>query len=98
MNIDDWRRQIDEIDSQLLDLLNRRAVCSIEIGKLKQEMNLNILSLEREAEVVARALQHNQGPLDEGAIRRVFTTILEESRRLQELAAERASANEERSR
>jgi len=88
VNIDDWRCQIDEIDLQLLDLLNRRAECSLAIGKLKHQMNLSIASPEREEEVMARAVQHNHGPLDADAIRRLFGAILEESRRLQAQAAE----------
>jgi chorismate mutase/prephenate dehydratase len=89
VNIEDWRRQIDQMDAELLQLLNRRSACAIEIGKLKHQMSLDILSREREDEVIARALQHNQGPLDEGAIRRLFAAIFEESRRLQALAVGR---------
>jgi len=95
VNIDDWRNQIDEIDAQLLQLLNRRSACAIEIGQLKHQMNLDIFSLEREEEVIARALEQNQGPLDEDAVRRLFRAILEESRRLQARAAERVSANDD---
>lgn len=98
MNIDDWRRQIDEIDVELLQLLNRRAECSLEIGQLKHQMNLSIASPEREEEVIAHMLQHNQGPLDEAAIRRLFRAILEESRRLQARAAEQESVSDERHR
>lgn len=95
MNIDDWRRQIDEIDRELVHLLNRRARCALEIGHLKHRMNLSIASPEREEEVLARALQLNQGPLDEAAIRRLFGAILEESRRLQARAAEQEAVRDE---
>jgi chorismate mutase len=88
MDISDWRRQIDEIDDQLLELFNRRATCSIEIGALKRRMNLCVCSSEREAEVIGRALRSNRGPLDDAAIRRLFEAILEESRLLQVLVAE----------
>ena len=37
MNIDDWRRRIDEIDRQLVTLLNERSRCAMEIGRIKQE-------------------------------------------------------------
>src|ERR1700690_1223986 len=36
MNLSDWRRRIDEIDSKLVELLNARSRCALEIGKLKQ--------------------------------------------------------------
>jgi chorismate mutase len=88
VTIEDWRNRIDEIDLQLLELLNRRAACSIEIGKLKHQMSLSIISPEREEAVIARALEQNPGPLDADAIQRLFAAILEESKRLQARAAE----------
>ena len=36
MTLSDWRRQIDEIDRKLVELLNQRSRCALEIGKLKQ--------------------------------------------------------------
>lgn len=86
MTIDDWRRQIDEIDAQLVQLLNRRSDCAIEIGKLKHKLNLNIFFPEREKEVISKALKVNRGSLDEVAIRRIFSAIFEELRRLEALA------------
>ena len=36
MDIEDWRKKIDELDTQLVKLINDRAICAVEIGKLKQ--------------------------------------------------------------
>jgi hypothetical protein len=35
MTIDDWRSKIDEIDRQLVELLNERSRCVVEIGRIK---------------------------------------------------------------
>src|SRR5579884_1815723 len=35
MKIGDWRRRIDEIDRKLVELLNERSRCALEIGKIK---------------------------------------------------------------
>jgi len=96
VTIEDWRHRIDEIDRQILELLNHRAACAIEIGRLKQQQRRAIYSPEREEEVIARALQHNRGPLDERAIRRLFTIIIEESRRLEAQAAQHLETEDDR--
>ncbi len=88
MEIEDWRRMIDEIDAQLVELLNRRSRCAFEIGKLKRARNLPIYSPEREQQVLERVRRLNHGPLDDDALQRLFERIIDESRRLERLAAE----------
>ena len=80
MNIDDWRRRIDEIDRQLVTLLNERSRCAMEIGRIKQERHLPLYQPEREKEVLAAAERSNTGPLPDTAIRRLFERILDEAR------------------
>ena len=86
MNISDWRRRIDEIDKKLVDLLNDRSRCALEIGKLKQSANVPLYQPERENEVLANAERENPGPLTDAAIRRLFERIIDEAR-----AAERGA-------
>jgi chorismate mutase len=86
--IDAWRRRIDQIDAQLMGLLNSRSACAVEIGRLKRAARLPIYSPEREAEILERVVRENPGPLDPTAIRRVFERIIDESRRLERMAAE----------
>jgi chorismate mutase len=87
-DIADWRAEIDAIDDRLVALLNKRAVCAIEIGKLKRVRNLPIHVPEREMEVLDRVSRGNRGPLVEGAIRRLFERIIDESRSIERLVAE----------
>ena len=75
-----WRDEIDQIDEQLLDLFNRRAHCAIEIGMLKRRAQLPIDVPEREAQVIARVLELNEGPLNGEAIRLLFEAVIAESR------------------
>ena len=83
MDISDWRRKIDEIDRSLVRLLNERARCVVEIGKIKRENGLPIRELDREQEVLRHALEANQGPLGNEALQRVFERIVDEGRSLQ---------------
>ena len=42
---------------------------------------------EREEEVFTRIVEANRGPLDDGAIRRLFERIIDEARRLERLVS-----------
>ena len=86
--IDEWRRRIDAIDEQLMRLLNSRSACAVEIGKVKRSLGLPVYSPEREAQILERVTRENPGPLDHGAVRRVFERIIDESRRLERLAVD----------
>jgi chorismate mutase-like protein len=79
-NIEDWRRRIDEIDQKLVELLNERSQCAMEIGHIKQQANLPLYQPEREKEVLANAAGYNHGPLPDTAIMRLFERILDEAR------------------
>jgi chorismate mutase len=86
MSISDWRRRIDEIDRKLVELLNERSRCALELGKLKQEAKLPLYQPDRENEVLANAEQHNKGPLADAAIRRLFERIIDEARAIERSA------------
>jgi chorismate mutase len=43
---------------------------------------------EREKWILDRVERNNPGPLDRGAVRRVFERVIDESRRLERLAGE----------
>ncbi|MCZ2152764.1 MAG: chorismate mutase [Bryobacterales bacterium] len=79
------REQIDRIDLQLLELLNTRSRVVEEIGRIKEQHQMPIYEPKREDAVMANVLSHNQGPLDDDAIRRVFERIVDEMRSLQKM-------------
>lgn len=80
------RKRIDDLDTQLVQLLNERAGCALEIGQIKEELGLPIYQPAREAEVLAHVRGVNSGPLDGGAMTRLFERIIDEARRLERLA------------
>ena len=85
--IEAWRRRIDTIDEQLLRLLNSRSACAVEVGRLKRRLGLPVYSPDREAAILERVVRESPGPLEPTAVRRVFERIIDESRRLERLAA-----------
>jgi chorismate mutase len=88
--VDDLRRRIDQIDDQLMKLLNSRSACAVEIGRIKRQIGMPVYQPDREKWILERAERNNPGPLDSGAVRRVFERVIDESRRLERLAGEEA--------
>jgi chorismate mutase len=86
MNISDWRRRMDEIDKKLIELLNERSQCALEIGRIKQDQGIPIYQPARESEVLSNAESNNKGPLSHAAIRRLFERIIDEARSAERLA------------
>jgi chorismate mutase len=84
--VDGLRRRIDLIDDQLMKLLNSRSACAVEIGRVKRLLGMAVYQPEREAWILDRVEVNNPGPLDPGAVRRVFERIIDEGRRLERLA------------
>jgi len=84
--IDELRHRIDEIDAELVRLLNTRAECALAIGHAKREAGLDVYQPGREADVLQHVQAINTGPLDDGAIRRLFERVIDEARRLERLA------------
>ena len=48
MDINDYRKQIDEIDDQMVELFARRMAVASEIARYKQEKGLPVLDAGRE--------------------------------------------------
>jgi chorismate mutase len=86
MSIDELRRRIDEIDTDLVALLNARAECALAIGQAKKAAGLDLYQPAREADVLNHVQHINSGPLDDEAVKRLFERIIDEARRLERLA------------
>ena len=77
------RTAIDQLDLELLRLINRRAQAVAEIARLKRDNSLPVSDEAREAAILHTVVDHNSGPLNAASVRRIFGSILAESRRLQ---------------
>lgn len=77
------RDAIDALDEQLVQLLNRRAQCALEIGEIKRVLEMEIYQPDRERAVLQHVRDVNRGPLDGDAIARLFERIIDEARRLE---------------
>ena len=84
--LEELRRRIDALDEELVRLLSARARCALEIGHVKKQAGMDVYQPQREAEVLAHVQHVNGGPLDHGAIRRLFERVIDEARRLERMA------------
>ena len=82
-DIADWRKRIDDIDDKILRLLNERAGCAIEIGKIKSAKGIEITDQAREDKILARLKELNQGPLSDESIETLFKCLINESKNLE---------------
>ena len=91
MTIEDWRKEINTLDCELLRLLNQRAQVALKVGESKTASGVHLCDHTREREVIERMCEANQGPLDDRAIVELFRAIIHESRRIQSRATDQPS-------
>jgi len=83
MKLEDWRKEIDSIDLEIIRLINQRGIIVKKIGTLKAKAGLPIVDKKREAEILQTAQQNNQGILRDNSILQIYKKIIEESRQIQ---------------
>jgi len=76
MEINKLRGEIDKIDSQLIELLNKRAEMVLEIARIKEKEGRSYYSPGREKIVIDRLLALNRGPLPGRELKEILKTIL----------------------
>lgn len=77
------RDQIDAIDAQLISLLNQRAGVAQQVGHIKAETNAPVFRPEREAQVLARVAERNDGPLASSDLQSIFREVMSACRALE---------------
>ncbi len=82
--LDDLRDDINRVDEVLVRLLNERARCACEIGKLKKQLGIEVYQPEREKQVIEHVRGvASEGPLGPEAVARLFERIIDEARSLE---------------
>lgn len=78
LDLDQIRSDIDSVDQQLQDLINRRARLAEAVAKAKFETEETPLFYrpEREAQVLRKVMERNEGPLSDATVARLFREIM----------------------
>lgn len=82
INLDNIRKDIDDIDSKIAELFKKRMEKSLEVAHYKKENNLAVLNDRREKEILHKISEEVGEPFDRYA-RLVFNTIFDVSRSCQ---------------
>jgi chorismate mutase len=96
MDIEDWRQKIDDLDRQLVRLMNQRAQCAHEIGRLKRNSAMPIYEPDRERIIFQNIARSNAGPLSDVQLRQVYERLVDVMRQIQreEMAPEAENEGE----
>ncbi|MBE3134372.1 MAG: prephenate dehydratase, partial [Acidobacteria bacterium] len=77
MELDELRNRIDQIDAQLVALLNERARCAVDVGRVKRDAGQeSVYSPGREREVLERVLAANKGPLADRTLLAIWKEMM----------------------
>jgi chorismate mutase len=90
MDISDWRRKIDALDLQIVELLNQRAEAARAIGTLKEATDMPVYEPKREDVIFENVRSHNRGPLPDSELVFIYQRLVAVMRCLQrnELASQ----------
>ncbi len=83
MEIADWRRRIDELDKQIVELIGERAAAAIAIGELKSRQSMPVYEPNREKVVFEHVRAANKGPLPDSEMQHIYERIIDVMRTLQ---------------
>lgn len=80
------RKEIDDIDRKIIELLAKRFSIAKEIAKLKKDQNLPIQDKEREEEVIKNAINNLKanGFDDAQFAKDLYAVIMKKSKEVQE--------------
>lgn len=70
------RSQIDELDEQIVDLLNKRAQVVVQVGKVKQHFHTPIYAPDREKLILDKVRRLNKGPLPGSCLEAVYRELM----------------------
>ena len=74
--IDNLRKQVDEVDRKIVDLLNERTRLVREIIRVKKENQLPLYDPRREEEIFENIRSANRGDLHHEALIDIYESIL----------------------
>ncbi len=98
--ITELRAQIDVLNMQLLELLNKRAKIASEIGKMQAKVGSRLYDPQREAQMLEALEMANQGPFSNETVKALFkeifraTLAMEEKEARAKILVQRKSADE----
>ena len=82
--LEEYRKEIDSIDKEMIALFERRMDVARKVGEYKKENNMEILNSKRETEVIEKNTNSLKNKDYEDLGREFFENLMKLSRSLQE--------------
>ena len=82
--LEEYRRQINSIDRELVQLFEKRMQIAIEIGNYKQENNLPILNEAREKQVIEKNIAYLSNETFKEGLKDFFVNLMSISKSIQQ--------------
>ncbi|MCF6154231.1 MAG: prephenate dehydratase [Candidatus Brocadia sp.] len=76
MDITLLRKEIDKLDSKIVELLNERAKVVLKIGEIKKHNGAQVYAPHREQEVYSRIISQNKGPLTNDCLMAIYRELM----------------------
>ena len=77
------RKEIDDIDSKILELIEQRMKVVCEVGDLKKDLEISVEDLNREKEIIQRLTSNSSKNLTEKQLIRIFSAVFKSSKQIQ---------------
>ena len=78
------RKEIDNLDEKIIQLLKKRMHISKEVGKLKEKLDIPIEDKIREREIIERLISQAGKNLSEEQLIRIFAAVFSSSKQVQQ--------------
>ncbi|GEL77183.1 bifunctional 3-deoxy-7-phosphoheptulonate synthase/chorismate mutase [Tenuibacillus multivorans] len=81
-NLDKLRKEVDQVNLRILDLINRRGELIKQIGDIKKEQGIKVFDPIREREMLDLIIQNNNGPFEKSTVNHLFKEIFKAAKEL----------------
>ena len=86
-DLNEYRKVINKLDNEMIDIIKQRMKVSIKIGKYKKDNNIKVLNTGREEEVIDNIIKYNNVDkdlcLEEEFIKELWTSLMNYSKKIQ---------------
>ena len=87
-DLTEFRKEINQIDNDLINNIKKRMKISIKIGKFKKDNNIKILNTNRDKEVIDNIIKYNNIDqelyLEEDFIKELWIILMKYSKKIQD--------------
>ncbi len=83
MRLEELRIETDAIDTEIMELLNKRVLLAVEIASIKAKAGMPVVDVGNAIRILNRVSRLNEGLMLADTVEAIFRPILEESRRIQ---------------